>query len=610
MIEASKKDITPLIQEICDSYTLAELSLLYKEYLRGQVLIQASHPAISEFLQDARTALVPDKVRIATLYALIVTDNILAQSFLNYLHDPVYAMLKKVVWIGPIPAAEEKVKAVEDITTIQFSEDSVLPSQAMARPEYSLLALDEFTPPLIRRVQTSRAPRFQNVWFVLPTLLTQAYRMFVKAPESSELVSTNEIPSSKQAWIVYENEGRTAEIIGDAIPRILAECYVEECTYPGSLQRKKSKTISSMFGLPELYPDSKENDTINMNMLTWLILWSFAGKGLQLPQGIEAIQRCFDAITSYEIPVHEYLMHFVIDHNHANSAREICAAIPSLLKIFPDQEWVEVELLINRTMMHGIVPSYYRECPAPEDATYIDLSAYDKPPIDPIVLREALQPTFMRGLLGFLGSLGLLDFLMEIPNNLQYQLKGVKYLSPFDGLRFVRLTELGEIVIGRKSIDEPLTKKQEEHPYVLDTQRLLISVKGTAAHRQLALAPYAKRMGNSFFMVEPNVFIKGCNTVKELEKKVMQFKQLVHQELPDNWEQFFNTLVKQANSIVPEPMDTVFKLKDQGQLAELFATDAELKLLVKRAEGFKIIVARADINRLKKRLGELGYFIE
>ncbi|MEY3313732.1 MAG: hypothetical protein RLZZ578_1252, partial [Bacteroidota bacterium] len=36
----------------------------------------------------------------------------------------------------------------------------------------------------------------------------------------------------------------------------------------------------------------------------------------------------------------------------------------------------------------------------------------------------------------------------------------------------------------------------------------------------------------------------------------------------------------------------------------------ELRLITKRAEGFRIIVNRSDIPKLKQRLGELGYFID
>jgi hypothetical protein len=51
-------------------------------------------------------------------------------------------------------------------------------------------------------------------------------------------------------------------------------------------------------------------------------------------------------------------------------------------------------------------------------------------------------------------------------------------------------------------------------------------------------------------------------------------------------------------------------LKDHPDLTRLFAIDPELRLLTKRAEGFRIIINKADLNRVKTRLGDLGFFIE
>jgi hypothetical protein len=261
-------------------------------------------------------------------------------------------------------------------------------------------------------------------------------------------------------------------------------------------------------------------------------------------------------------------------------------------------------------MIHEILPPLYPELPSREDAGFINLSTYDKPPIDPMTYREAIYPSIIRGILGLLGSLGILDFLSIIPNNHHYQLKGLKYLSPWDCIIHAKITDIGLILLGKQDEEVINIPETQDDPFLLDQERLIITVRGNAAHRQLAISQYAMRVGGQFFQVDPTVFTKGCRTVKDIQHKITQFRSLIGNELPDNWEQFFHDLIDKSNALIPEPTSVVFKLKDHPDLTRLFAIDPELKLLTKRAEGFRIIINKADLNRVKTRLGDLGFFIE
>jgi hypothetical protein len=604
-------DLSSLVQEICDYYTHAELSLAYIEYLRGQVLIHSSHTALNEFKDIARSSDIPEKIIIANLYATIVKNEELASTFIDYLHDPVYETLQYVVWRGPCHAVKSSSHQITEIDTIQYSEDSVLPSLAFPKPEYSLFALDELTPPILRRVQTSKVSRFQNVWFFLPPLLRNAFRDIVDAPISTYPKSSEELPNPpKGGWYLYESQHRLPEILRDLIPRVQEDFYIEECTFPGSLQRKKTKSLISMFSLPELYPDSREFDTISTNPLIWMILHGPSSAHLTKSSGIDIIRVYFEMLVKQNLPIKDYVLHFVQDNEVKNNLSAICAGIPHLLELFTKGTWINIESLIDAIMIHDLLPPLYPELPSKEDAGYLNLSTYDKPSIDPMSYREAIYPTLMKGILGILGSLGVLDFLSVIPKQHHYQIKGMQYLSPWDGIVHARITDIGLILLGKQEDEIILTQEVQEDPFLLDQERLLITVRGNAAHRQLAISQFATRVSGNFFQVDASIFTKGCHTVRDIQQKITQFRSLIANELPDNWEQFFHDLIDKSNALIPEPTSIVFKLKDHPELTRLFAVDPELKLLTKRAEGFRIIISKADINRVKKRLGELGFFIE
>ncbi|MFM8839490.1 MAG: hypothetical protein ACKOFB_00085 [bacterium] len=604
-------DLSPLVHDITDAFSHAELSLAYTEYLRGQVLIHSNHPALQDFVNLARQSDIPEKIVIALLYATIVSNEELAQSFIAYLHEPVRSVLETVVWRGATPAVNSSAKNQDEISTIHYSEDSVLPSLAIAKPEYSLLALEELSPPLLRRVQTSKVPKFQNVWFTLPPLLRLAFREVTKSPIPLTPKSTSDLPKSpKGGWHVFESEHRIPEIIQDLIPRVLTDFYVEECSSPNSLQRKKTKSLISMYGLPETYSDLREYDTIQTSALIWLIIHGADSSDNSMMSGIELTRRYYEMLVKNTLPVKEYLLHFLVDSDCKNNIASICAGIPQFLELFQKQTWVQVDSLIDTVLVHELLPPLYPELPSKEDSAYLNLSTYDKPALDPLSYREAVYPSLIRGILGILGSLGIVDFLSETPVNHHYQLKGLSFLSPWDGIAYARITELGLILIGKQSEDAIGTSNQAEEPYVLDPERLMITVRGSAAHRQLALTQFARKINGQFFQVDASVFTKGCHSVRDIQQRINQFSGIVRQELPPLWEQFFQDLIDKANALIPEPASVVFKLKDQSILAQLFATDPELKLISKRAEGFRIIVNRADINKLKQRLGELGYFME
>lgn len=604
-------DLSSLVQEICDHYSHAELSMAYNEYLRGQVLINSAHPALSGFKEIARSADIPEKITIANLYATILKHHDLASMLVNYLHDPVYAIVEEVTWRGPCLAVRGSVQNISEIETIQYSEDSVLPSMAFPKPEYSLLALDELTPPIIRRVQTSKGSRFQNVWFTLPPLLRNAFREVLKSPISNIPKSSSELPNPpKSGWHLYESQQRLPEILRELISRVQSDFYIEECSFPGSLQRKKTKSLISMFGIPELYPNEREFDTISANPLIWMILNGPPSQELINASGMDIIRIYYEMLVKHALPVKSYLLHFLNDNDAKNNLTSICASIPRLLDLFSKDTWIDIESLIDTIMVHEILPPFYTEFPLKEDPGYLNLSTYDKPSLDPLAYREAVYPTLLRGILGTLGSLGILDFLLTTPNNHHYQLKGFKYLSPWDGIIHAKITDIGLILIGKQTEELIAPKDEQEEPFILDAERLLITVRGNAAHRQLAIAQYAKRINGQFFQVDANVFTKGCYTVRDIQQKIIGFRNLIGKDLPDNWEQFFHDMIDKSNALIPETSSIVYKLKDHPELTRLFAVDPELKSLTKRAEGFRVIINRSDINRVKQRLGELGFFIE
>ena len=609
--QTQKEEFLALSAEIVEHYSIGELNLIYNEYLRGQIIIRASNKALQQFLHMAKSNIYPSKDEIAMILTHLIIEPKLLKDFIKFIPQHVLDLMQNVVWTGAVPAANPDIKRVEDITTLQFSEDSVLPSQAIARPEYSLLAIQEFHPPINRKIQKIQTPRFLNVWFYLPPLMTKALKRCIDAPEPSIFETTNHSDEFlASTFYSYRNNERTSEVFTELCASVLHEISMEEIHKPGALLRKKAKSIINLYDLPEFYPHIAEYDTFSFQYVSWLIIHVFEHNKTDIPSGFEAIQYCYNELISGNLPIKEFLLHFLHDDNHPNNSVEFMNSITHTLQLIQSNTWIQVDSMIIRSFMHGHVPPFYTSEPIPDDGAFLELSSLEKPILDPIVIREAVHPSLFKGVLAILASLGIIDILLQKPSHYQYQLKNTRYLTPADGIMYVRLTEMGEYIIGKKKHIATKKKSSQDNSYLLDNNRLIITIKGDSSHRSIALSPFASSMGTHIFSLNSAAFLKGCHSVSDIERKIVQFKQIIHQDLPDHFTQFFQQLLEKANPLVPEPLDIVFKLKNQGELAELFAQDSILKSLVKRAEGFRIIIAKSDVLKLKKRLEELGYFME
>ena len=118
---------------------------------------------------------------------------------------------------------------------------------------------------------------------------------------------------------VYESEHRLPEIIKDLIPRVKTDFYIEECTSPSSLQRKKTKSLISMYSIPELYPDQREYDTIQTSGLIWLLLNCQDEQSIASGNGIEVTRSCYEMLVNNSLPLKEYLLHFLVDNQTKNN---------------------------------------------------------------------------------------------------------------------------------------------------------------------------------------------------------------------------------------------------------------------------------------------------
>ena len=125
-------------------------------------------------------------------------------------------------------------------------------------------------------------------------------------------------------------------------------------------------------------------------------------------------------------------------------------AIVHILSQVPPGQWINVEMLLRAMMFHDKVPYVADEAPV---SLYIGNPSYGNLAYDSTW--EVLEGTYTRlFLLEYAATLGLLDVAYASPDHFWGRWQGfwwaedLPFLSPYDGVSFVRITPLGAWILG------------------------------------------------------------------------------------------------------------------------------------------------------------------
>jgi hypothetical protein len=232
----------------------------------------------------------------------------------------------------------------------------------------------------------------------------------------------------------------------------------------------------------------------------------------------------------------------------------------------------------------------------------------------------------VKGVVFLFAAMGLVEIVYDEPKSTT-PLNDKPYLSPFDGLRGVRLTGLGAYLLGRTKSYEPRfashTITQTTGKLILDDERLMATLTG--AHpkletilldfmRPMMVAPSKKDVegseneaGSRFYVMDAQSFLQKCTTEHDVVEKITTFKKRFSADVPAIWQEFFDDVESKLELFEEAFEYRVFTIKPNRELMRLLTTDQFLKDHVLKAEGHRILIKEDDIPQVKKRLVKLGF---
>lgn len=231
-------------------------------------------------------------------------------------------------------------------------------------------------------------------------------------------------------------------------------------------------------------------------------------------------------------------------------------------------------------------------------------NAYTEKPISFENQVHQLSDAAVKSMLFALASWGVLEIAYE-------PTMSKDATSPFDALRYVRLTTLGRYVYGHVKDYTPPVAVNQDNPFELADDRLLIKVLNPASPRLFLLEQFAQPVAPTLYKVDEKQFLREVNTKSELEVKIKLFKRTFGKSLSSIWTDFFANLLMRCEAFTTPGKTYVIRRINKAdlRLQEIILTDPRLKPYVLRAESFLILIERSHAPEFDKIMREYGYIL-
>lgn len=224
---------------------------------------------------------------------------------------------------------------------------------------------------------------------------------------------------------------------------------------------------------------------------------------------------------------------------------------------------------------------------------YIGLSRLHKEVFVPLV----------KGLLLLLGSIGLFDVACREHTDTD--------TSYTDSLTYARLTPLGAYVFNLTNEYTP-AKREEKAFFELDDNNLILKSVEKDNPFESIVSSMAEEIGGGRYVVSAESFLKNCKTYKDVKDRIDIFHQFVSKDVTPVWAEFFKEVQDKCSPLTPVRNDfyTIYQISpDNKELLRILSTDETLRSLVKRAEGYLILINKDNLAKVANRLKSFGYLL-
>lgn len=284
------------------------------------------------------------------------------------------------------------------------------------------------------------------------------------------------------------------------------------------------------------------------------------------------------------------------------------STIKMILNEFPDDDYVSIDNIIKSILYRDEFIEII-DIDSAYSSLYINEANYERTKIVGYdkYLMYVVEP-FIKSVFFILASLGVLEICYEKPSSANSLYLKNGYLSKYDGIKYIKFTELGRYIFGRvKTYDFKIL--EDEGQVILDEERMIVTVIGESPLRVMSLEKLGTKIACNKFKISEESLTKGLINSGEIQERIQEFKEKITNDLPKNWEEFFNDLIEKTELITHVPEYKVLKLKNDKDLINAITKDKRFKPLILKGEDLHILVKNENIDEVSGLFKEYGYFL-
>ena len=173
----------------------------------------------------------------------------------------------------------------------------------------------------------------------------------------------------------------------------------------------------------------------------------------------------------------------------------------------------------------------------------------------------------------------------------------------------MRLNKLGTYILGINNSYQASYENASSN-LVFSEDSLIVLAEGDLSINEILLKSFTEKVSTNRFRVTNEVFLKTCENKSDVAKRIKDFKETFGQNLPDNWNKYFDGLLEKSKSITQVKEIKTFQISvNDKELQKLLAQDDILKKYVIKAEHFYIFVKKENFAKFRLRLMDFGYVV-
>lgn len=455
----------------------------------------------------------------------------------------------------------------------------------------------------------SKKPPRSDYLVVLPSKVRQAFKKVIPPPDDYELLPLKRM---KEGALRYTCEPAAIMDI-----RIVTE-YIQQghlhYTKAERLSKKCIRALTAIVRGGEFFetPDERELEFLRVRILVNAL--AFAGdkarEHLLVTSGSEPIRECFERLACNAVFLDEELLdHLGSGRDWISFSPKKTAKLKSFFATLPaDGGWISFDNIRRYHTLRNLEPHIYSESPTGFDTRIRRRHGWDRRTyLAPENMFELVSETLLKGYAFFLAALGMAEIAYEIPSHPHYTRPERDFLTPFDGLRGIRLTPLGAFALGRKKTYETESDGIVHAKVILDSSRLLATSPNMDPLTELAIKQFMETLAPGRYRMTHKSLLGGCSSRKELEERIRLFRRVIAERPPPLWERFFEESLNQIAPLTLDANRLVLQINGDSHLRHLFTSDPLLRKRCLKVEGLRVAIDEKHLKAVAKRLEKFGY---